>query len=109
MNTLFSFPATLKLYIETVSINGITFRYGADGVPQGLCSAEMLYYVTTAGGEIGKLNMGYDYIKAVSKGLFGVRDCQCLRVVGLDIEGGYPDDIINNAISQLDYLKNEMQ
>ena len=103
----FSFPASLKLYIETVSVNGITFTYGSDGMPAGSSKAEMLYYVTTAGGEIGPYNLGYDYVKTVTRGLFGVKDTQCLRAVGLDIIGADPEEVLKNAISGLEYLKAE--
>jgi len=34
-----SFPAILKQYLETVCVNGITFRYNEQGIPVGLCKA----------------------------------------------------------------------
>lgn len=99
-----SFPAVLKLYIENISINGVTFRYNEKGVPCGLCKGEKLYYVTTAGGEIGNYNFGYDYIKAISLGLFGIGDTACIRAVGLDIEGVDENKILANAKEQLKKL-----
>ena len=97
----FSFPAILKTYIENISVNGICFEYDDKGVPHGLCRAEKLYYVTTSGGEIGKLNFGYDYIKALVTGLYGIADAACIRAVGLDIYGNDPEFILNNAKEQL--------
>ena len=96
-----SFPAILKLYLETVSVNGITFMYDSEGVPHGLCNARKLYYVTTSGGEIGNYNFGYDYIKALTMGLFGVGDTVCIRAVGLDMETVDADAVLDNAKSQL--------
>ena len=34
------FPALLKLYLEQIRVNGITFCYGEDGRPQRLCACE---------------------------------------------------------------------
>ena len=92
-----SFPAILKLYIEHISINGITFMYDASGMPRGLCKGEKLYYVTTSGGEIGAYNFGYQYIKAVSEGLFGIRETVCYRAVGLDMDSVDADKVLSNA------------
>ncbi len=92
----FSFPAILKLYLEHVSVNGIAFRYENDQ-PVGLCRAGMLYYVTTAGGRIGNRNLGYDYVKNLTCGLFGVRETQCIMADGLDLEGVDPEEVIQNA------------
>ncbi len=100
-----SFPAVLKTYLEAVSVNGITFMYSAEGIPQGLCKAEKLYYVTTSGGEIGELNYGYDYVKALSTVLFGVKDTVCIRAVGLDLEGADAESVIGNAIDNIKVME----
>ena len=96
-----SFPAILKLYFEHISVNGLTFRYTEQGEPIGLCRAEILYYITTAGGEIGTCNLGYDYVKYLVRGLFGVHDSQCIRAVGLDLQGVNADEVIRNAVVQI--------
>ena len=49
-----SFPAALKIYLEWASVLGITFHYTDQGVQEGLCRAEHLVYITTAGGMIGE-------------------------------------------------------
>ena len=96
-----SFPAILKLYLEAVSVNGVTFTYDDKGVPHGMCKATKLYYVTTAGGEIGNNNYGYEYVKALTRGLFGVADTKCIRAVGLDMENVDARRVLENAKSQL--------
>ena len=58
-----SFPAILKCYTEAVCVNGLTFRYNEQGIPEGLCRAKRLIYVTTAGGYIPENNFGYDYVR----------------------------------------------
>ena len=99
-----SFPAILKVYIENISVNGITFRYDENGVPHGLCRCDMLYYVTTSGGEIGQNNFGYDYIKALSLGLFGIKDSMCIRAVGLDLVSVDAEMVMDNAKARLKEL-----
>ena len=62
-----------------------------------MCKAKSLYYVTTAGGYIGENNFGFDYIKAVSSGFFGIEDVRFFSAEGLDIYGADIDDIMKKA------------
>lgn len=95
-----SFPAVLKNYFEAVSVCGMAFSYGPDGVPYGLCQAEKLFYVTTAGGFIGSLNFGYDYIAGLC-GLYGIKEVEQIKAEGLDIEGFDIQTILNQAFNQV--------
>lgn len=52
-----SFPSVLKVYLEHICVNTITFSYGSGGKPVKLCHANRLVYITTAGGNI-KENSG---------------------------------------------------
>ena len=65
------FPAVLKTYLENISVAGITFYYGSDGIPVGLCKAKKLYFITTAGGYIGENNFfkGCQYLNFSKKNL----------------------------------------
>lgn len=92
-----SFPAALKQYIETISVNGITFEYTPEGIPRGLCKAKRLYYVMTAGGEYAPEEYGYGYIQALAKGYYGIMDVRLIKAVGLDIEGADVDAILRSA------------
>ena len=80
------FPAVVKNYFEKITVNGLTFAYGANGIPQGLCKGKRLIYVTTAGGPIIH-NFGYDYVVALAQGFYGIKEVQCVRAEGLDIYG----------------------
>lgn len=82
-----SFPAVLKVYLEWASTLGVTFRYTEDGMSQGLCRAEHLLYITTAGGPVQGQNFGYDYVKALST-MLGIEQTQCVVAELLDVEGG---------------------
>ena len=97
-----SFPAVLKQYLEQVCVTGITFRYGADGVPTGLCAARRLYYVTTAGGPWAPDEYGFGYVKAVAQGYFGIQDVRQLRALGLDVDGADPEAILEAAEAEIE-------
>ncbi len=97
-----SFPAALRLYLERVSVTGLTFRYDETGRPAGLCRAGRLFYVTTAGGGIGAMNFGYDYVRALAVGLYGIPDTRCVSAEGLDLWGADPEAILAAAIEALD-------
>ncbi len=85
-----SFPAALKQYFEQVNVVGITFRYTEEGVPVGLCKADRIFYVSTAGGVYAPTEFGFGYVKALAQGYYGIGDVRLIEAVGLDI---YETDI----------------
>ncbi|WKY45135.1 NAD(P)H-dependent oxidoreductase [Eubacteriaceae bacterium ES2] len=95
-----SFPAVLKNYFELVSACGVTFCYGSDGMPQGLCLARKLFYVTTSGGYIGEFDFGSDYVKGLCM-LYGIKEVEIVKAEGLDIEGLDEQAILTQTINQL--------
>lgn len=90
------FPAKVRAYMEEVSVSGITFKYGENGIPKGLCRAKQLIYVTTAGGPIYR-NFGFDYIEAMAKNFYGIPQVLCVKAEGLDIFGADPEKILADA------------
>lgn len=92
-----AFPALLKIYLEQITVSGITFRY-AKGVPQGLCRAKRLIYVTTAGGIIYD-NFGFEYVKALAQKLYGIAEVLFFKAENLDIDGNDVNDILRRAKS----------
>lgn len=99
-----SFPAVIKQYFEHINVLGITFRYTPEGVPQGLCRARRVVYVTTAGGVYVPEDFGYGYVKALCQGFYGIRDACQLRAVGLDLEGADAEGILTAAAREADRL-----
>ena len=91
-----AFPAKVRAYLEEVTVSGITFRYGENGIPQGLCRAKRLIYVTTAGGPIFQ-NYGYEYIKALAQGFYGIPNVSIVKAEGLDIWGADAQAIMEAA------------
>lgn len=96
-----SFPAVLKLYVEQLCVNGLTFRYSEKGIPCGLTRITSVTYITTAGGYIGRNNFGFEYIKGVFRSLFSIEDIRFFSAEGLDIRGNDPEQILLNAMEQI--------
>ena len=91
-----AFPAKMRAYLEEITVSGITFRYGADGIPQGLCKAKKLVYVTTAGGPIIQ-DFGFAYAQSLSQLFFGITEVFLVKAEGLDIWGNDPAEILEEA------------
>ena len=95
------FPSVLKVYLENICVCGVTFRYSEKGVPLSLCKADKLYYVTTSGGFIGENNFGFDYVKAIATGFFGIGDVKFFSAEGLDIFGADVNLIMQKAKEEI--------
>ena len=96
-----SFPAALKQYIEKINVLGITFEYTAEGYPMGLCKADKLYYVMTAGGNYVPEEFGYGYIKALAENFYGINEVKLIKATGLDIYGNDPEKIMAEAVNSI--------
>lgn len=91
-----SFPSILKIYIENIFVTGITFRYSEEGIPVGLCKAEKLYYVTTAGGPYVP-DFSYGYVRSAAD-MLGIKNTELIKADMLDIIGNDPDKILKEAM-----------
>lgn len=96
-----AFPALLKIYLEHVTVTGVTFRYSPEGRPVGMCRARRLYYVTTCGGP-AVFNMGYDYICTLCRNFFGINDIKLFMAENLDVVGNDPEQIMASALAAVD-------
>ncbi len=95
-----SFPAVLKQYLEKINVPGITFFYTPEGFPQGLCRAEELVYVTTAGGAYVPGEFGFGYVKALAEGFYGIENVRLVQAVGLDIDGADAERILRESMER---------
>ena len=102
-----SFPAALKIYLEWASVLGITFHYTDQGVQEGLCRAEHLVYITTAGGVIGEKNFGFDYLRGLGE-MFGIPHAHFLSAQGLDIWGNDSQALLDQAKEQARLLAGQI-
>ncbi len=99
-----SFPALLKVYIENLCVDGITFGCGAQGL-EGKCKADQMVYITTRGGSYGNspLEMGSRYMEAMSV-FFGIDTYTLLAADGMDEGVRAPEDILKDAKAQADEI-----
>ena len=96
-----SFPSLLKIYIENISVEGITFSTTENGL-QGLCKANNLVYLTTRGGIYGDnnpLEQAIPYIEALTK-FFGIDNLHYVYADGMDIVGYNNKKSLDDAIKR---------
>ncbi len=98
-----TFPALLKIYLENVTVCGVTFYYTEEGIPKGLCRAKKLYYVTTSGGPIIH-NFGFEYVDALAREFYGIGETRFISAEGLDIWGADADGILDEATDKIEAL-----
>ena len=91
-----AFPTKIRAYLEEITASGITFRYGPDGFPRGLCRAKRLIYVTTAGGPIVQ-NFGFAYVKTLAQLFYGIPEALLVKAEGLDMGNANSDEILAQA------------
>ena len=87
-----SFPALLKVYIENISVEGITFRTNGTHL-EGMCKGRKLILLTTRGGT--DMDQGSAYLKAL-KEFFGFDEYICVAAEGLDT-GADPEPLVAKA------------
>lgn len=90
-----SFPALLKIYLEQITVSGITFKYN-NGRPTGLCKAKKLTYVTTSGGPIFD-DFGYTYVKTLAKTFYGIPETEVVRAMNLDVDMISAQELLRKA------------
>ncbi len=97
-----SFPSALKNYIERICAVGMTFDYDEHGIPYGMCSAENLVYIQTAGGMVDNDAFGYGYIKALCENFFHIEKTFCFKAEGLDLPFNDPEELLKKAEEEID-------
>ena len=93
-----SIPALLKVYIENVSVDGITFTCDERGL-HGNCRGEKMIFVTSRGGfyEGSPEEMGSRYMEAMCR-FFGTGEYTCIAADGVDIDPRQTPAILQEAI-----------
>ncbi len=99
-----SFPALLKVYIENLCVQGITFDCDETGT-HGACCAEKLLFLTTRGGALegSPMDNGTKYLGDMAK-FFGIPSFSYLAADGLDLGLEPPEEILSRAILQAEAL-----
>lgn len=95
-----TFPALLKIYIENVNLDGITFRCDENGV-HGLCRAEKMLFLTTRGGACGGTpqDVGSVYLREFAN-YVGIHSFLCIAADGMDLGLEPPETILLRAVRE---------
>ena len=95
-----SIPAVLKVYIENISAEGVTFRCTSEGL-EGMCKAKWMLFLTTRGGiwEGSDMEQGSRYMEAMSR-FFGVDRYVCVAADGIDIVELDSEKIMGEALAR---------
>ncbi len=99
-----SFPAILKIYIENIFVEGITFTYGERGI-KGLAKGENLVYITTRGGKYkgSPLEMGVSHFKGVCD-MLGINNFYSIEGEGLDMGIDSLENILEELKKEINAL-----
>ena len=96
-----SFPALLKVYIENLCVQGITFDCDEKNGCFGVCRAEKMLFLTTRGGALegSPIDNGTKYLSDMSK-FFGIPSFTSIAADALDMGLEPVETILNRAIAR---------
>ena len=103
-----AFPALLKIYIEQVSLDGVTFGANEAGLI-GLCRATDMVFLTARGGFYTNdaLEMGSRYLDALHT-FFGIGRYRCIAADGMDVAGFDGEAALEKACAEARTLAKEI-
>ncbi len=103
-----SFPAMLKVYIENVSADGLTFFCDAEGL-HGMCKASWMLHLATRGGlyEAASWLQDSAYLEQMCR-FFGIGSYTCVSADGIDIVGLPADRIMEEALEKTEKVCKEL-
>ena len=96
-----SFPALLKVYIENLCVQGITFDCNEANGCFGVCKAEKMLFLTTRGGamEGRAMDNGTKYLGDMAK-FFGIASFEVIAADALDMGLEPVETILDRAIAR---------
>lgn len=97
-------PAVLKLYIENISVDGITFGCNEQGM-YGKCRADFMLYLTTRGGSCSGTDMeqGSPYLEALCR-MYGIDEFLQVYAEGLDEAGVNVEERMAQALEEVEHV-----
>ena len=99
-----SIPAVLKVYIENISAEGITFGCGPEGL-YGICRAQWMLFLTTRGGiwEESDMEQGSRYMEAMSR-FFDIDRYYHVYADGIDIDTLDGEGILQESLLEVERI-----
>ena len=101
-----SFPAMLRIYIEHISVVGLTYHYDAEGC-HGDCRAATLTYLTSGGDAEQAESLGILHWKQLSS-MFGIPRFDDVFASGLDLDPGKAEELVAAACQRASRLAEEL-
>ena len=99
-----SIPAVLKVYIENISADGITFKCDESGM-HGICKGQWMLFLTTRGGiwADSHMELGSKYMEALCQ-FFGIDQYNCVYADGIDVQELDGEKILEAAIEETAHI-----
>ncbi len=105
----FGIPSTLKAWFDHVLRSRVTFRYTAEGVPEGLLGPKQVIVIETRGGAYAEgpaaaMDAQEPHLRAML-GFVGLTDVRFIRVEGLAMGAAAADAAIESALTEISALE----
>jgi FMN-dependent NADH-azoreductase len=104
----FTLPSQLKAWIDRLAVNGRTFRYTAEGVPQGLAGPKRVIIALSRGGYYGaeQGNADFEHLESYLKAFFGFIGIvpEFVRADGINLGPEVKAKSVENALREVDLL-----
>jgi FMN-dependent NADH-azoreductase len=98
----FGIPSTLKAWIDRIAVAGKTFRYNAQGKPEGLAGGKQLVVASSRGGfhEASGMDFQEPYLRQLF-GFLGVTDIEFVRAEGLAVSPEQREASMTEALASI--------
>ena len=104
----FTLPSQLKAWIDRLAVNGRTFRYTAEGVPEGLAGPKRVIIALSRGGYYGteQGNADFEHLESYLKVIFGFIGIvpEFVRADGINLGPEVKAKSVEQAFREVDLL-----
>jgi len=104
----FTLPSQLKAWIDRLAVNGRTFRYTAEGKPEGLAGPKRVIIALSRGGYYGaeQGNADFEHLESYLKVIFGFIgiEPEFVRADGINLGPEVKAKAVEQALRDVDLL-----
>jgi FMN-dependent NADH-azoreductase len=104
----FTLPSQLKAWIDRLAVNGRTFRYTAEGKPEGLAGPKRVIIALSRGGYYGTAqgNADFEHLESYLKAFFGFIGIvpEFVRADGINLGPDVRAKSVEQALRDVDLL-----
>lgn len=104
----FTLPSQLKAWIDRLAVNGRTFRYTAEGVPEGLAGPKRVIIALSRGGFYGteQGNADFEHLESYLKVIFGFIgiEPEFVRADGINLGPEVKAEAVAKALREVELL-----